>query len=176
MFASELLDTFSPHLQTRLPYCHPTLFGMGSARTLFTYLARLGSLEVLKLVGHRSAISKDGHLIFAEMTNDIKQLLVGCSKLRTLAIVPCVGLSEDVFGILSSHGKSLQKVALYVSSAMTLQSLPLLSKCPLLKHVRLAREGGLEECGFVVPSLKNIELTLDPLVDPNFFHSETALV
>jgi hypothetical protein len=58
---------------------------------------------------------------------------------------------------------------------MTLQSLPLLNACPLLRHLRLAREGGLEECGFVVPSLKNIQVTLDPLVDPNFFHSETVL-
>lgn len=162
-------------LHLGLPYCHPTLFGTGSARTLFTYLARLGALESLTFVGHRSAISKDGHLLFTEVTNDIKQLLIGCSRLQSLAIVPCVGLSEEVFGILMSHGKNLRTVALYVSSAMTLQSLPLLNACPLLRHLRLAREGGLEECGFVVPSLKNIQVTLDPLVDPNFFHSETVL-
>lgn len=162
-------------LHLGLPYCHPTLFGMGSARTLFTYLARLGALESLKFVGHRSAISKDGHLIFTEVTNDIKQLLIGCSRLQSLAIVPCVGLSEEVFAVLKSHGKNLRTVALYVSSSMTLQSLPLLNACPVLGHLRLAREGGLEESGFVVPSLKNIQVTLDPLVDPNFFHSETVL-
>eukprot|EP00438_Fugacium_kawagutii_P030912 Skav202914 [mRNA] locus=scaffold1565:83554:84517:+ [translate_table: standard] len=164
-------------LHLGLPYCHRT-FGMGSPRMLFTHLAKLGALEFLRFVGHRSAISKrdqDGHLIFAEVTNDIKQLLMGCSLLQTLAIVPCVGLSEEIFRVLSAHGKSLQTLALYVSSAMTLQSLPLLNACPLLRQVRLAREGGLEENGFVVPGLQNIQVSLDPLVDPNFFHSETLL-
>lgn len=140
---------------------------------LFGYLLQLLALEDLQLFGHRSAFSKanDGHLILGNITNELKQLLASCSRLRKLEIVPCVGLSEEVFAVLCS-GKNLEQIALYAPPSMNLQSLPMLCKCTSLRHLRLAREGGFEES---VPPLKGIKVDLDALVDPNFFHSETVL-
>lgn len=156
---------------SRLPYNHPTIFGISNPLTLFAYLPLLVALESLQLVGYRSAISKDGHLIFQDVTNEMKALLKSCSRLQSLEIVPCVGLSEDVFSVLASHGKFLQKIALYVSPNMTLQTMPLLRKCGALREIRLACEGGVE----VAPPSLHIQVKLDSLTDPNFFRAETAL-
>ena len=82
-----------------LPYNHPTIFGISNPLTLFAYLPLLVALESLQLVGYRSAISKDGHLIFQDVTNEMKTLLKSCGRLQSLEIVPCVGLSEDVFSV-----------------------------------------------------------------------------
>ena len=86
--------------------------------------------------------------------------------------MPCTGLSDGVFTVLAESGNKLEKIALYASPTMNLQRLPMLCKCPSLRQVRLAREGGFEEAA---PPLENIEVKLDGLVDPNFFHSETPL-
>ncbi|CAK8987661.1 unnamed protein product [Durusdinium trenchii] len=159
-------------LHLGLPYCGP-FRRRGTAPMLFGYLLQLLALEDLQLFGHRSAFSKanDGHLILGNITNELKQLLASCSRLRKLEIVPCVGLSEEVFAVLCS-GKNLEQIALYAPPSMNLQSLPMLCKCTSLRHLRLAREGGFEES---VPPLKGIKVDLDALVDPNFFHSETVL-